>query len=243
MIQAVISVGLNLGLGNQIFSIAAARILGQLTDLAIQEPPFSFFHVTPGAASCCYSPSLALHGDWPKLSPYMVPVSPGFMAQAETGNSNLTVNQGFRNADFFTPHRVLLRTWLADFLKIPHPCATAEVFLLESVMQARKSTNNHGFVQREAPIFSPEALLSRCRAIGVAPQQGTIVLNAKCAASADQYAEHFANVIVAGPLEQLHIALHARKLAAFLNNEHWWACFLTNAEETHVFYNPRRRGG
>lgn len=165
------------------------------------------------------------------------------MTQCGKTGSNLTMNQGFRNADFYLPHRAAIQTWVADFLTIPHSCAATSVFLLESGLSAKPGPAGDDFMLGKLPVLAPYGLFERCREIGIAQKEVTVVLSAECAASASQYAEHFGKVIVAGPLEQLHIALHAKKLAAFLNNEHWWACFLTNAEETHVFYDPRRRGG
>ena len=229
--------------GRQCFTLAAARILATLQCSDLNEPPCLPFTTCARGMGSWMAPALGVRGDQPTLPPYMVPASPNFMTQSVNGFCNLTIFSGLRNADFYLPHRRMLRDCLVDYFKIAHPCSADDVFLVDSALQASSSPSRLDFALREFPFLSPTALLNHCRAVGMAQQRTTLVLKPGCAAFASHYSKHFGKVIVAGPLEQLHIALHARKLAAFLNSEHWWACFLTNAEETHVFYDPRFRGG
>ena len=188
------------------------------------------------------APAHDMDGDWPRLVTFNSGATAAF---PEVSNeANLLLRRGGRSAAILARERHLVSAWIADALKVPPSSDARCVFLLKSGVKAEEKIirgGGWGLVSR--PSFSADEIESFCLLARMLPSKTTILLDACCARYAGEYAGRFHSVRTAGPYEQLHMAYHAEFLAGFLTDEHWWSSFLTCAQETHIFYDPRRGRG
>lgn len=233
--------------GRQMFATVAARLLAANLRMCLQEPWCRVLSPAPQFSQRFLSPAIDLDGDWPRDVLLNEPLAPGFPACRTPLSGCITIRSGCRHASIFARSRKEIKRWLAPVMQSPPTQAGQSIVLIKFSLRAeameRHKGNPSAMRLRLQPSQSPENLARLCERIGIAPAGATAVLDASSASFAAQYVPLFGTVLVAGPVEQLHLAQHAGRLAAFLTDEHWWACFLTNAAETHVFYDPRRGRG
>jgi hypothetical protein len=232
--------------GRELFVQAWARLAALNGGSRLKAPPSRFWVETAAseAGAAWLSPDLLVHGDWPAWVMYNAPFSKSGAPAGLAVEGCLELLGGGRDAGIFLKERDKLRGMLRASEAPAGKCR--QVFLVKSSLRLLEQKQRRGSNPNRLgwkPSYSADELTALCSRIKWAAEETTVVLDAACAAFQREYSHGFVDVRVAGPTGMLETALQAKKLAGFMTDEHWWGCFLTGAEETHVFHDPRRGRG